>query len=99
MVTGILLWAASQLKSDIVWTESLPADSEITRAMERADQEFGGVMQARIIVTWDQSLSFGDREIFDLLRELKSLAETDPTFSGSLSLLNFLPPSVQSPRR
>ncbi len=96
VVTGILLWAASQLKSDIVWTESLPADSEITRAMERADQEFGGVMQARIIVTWDQSLSFGDREIFDLLRELKSLAETDPTFSGSLSLLNFLPPSVQS---
>ena len=94
--TGVLLWAASQLKSDIVWTESLPRDSEITRAMERADQEFGGVMQARIVVTWDESVSFGDQKIFDLLRELEGLTETDPTFSGSLSLLNFLPPSVQS---
>ena len=95
-VTGILLWAASQLKSDIVWTESLPEDSEITRAMKIADQEFGGVMQARVVVSWDESISFGDQRVFDLLRELRALTETDPTFSGSLSILNFLPPSVQS---
>ena len=53
-------------------------------------------MQARVVVSWDESISFGDQRVFDLLRELRALTETDPTFSGSLSILNFLPPSVQS---
>ena len=44
--TAVLGWSAPQLKSNIVWTETLPSDSEITRAMERCDKDCGGALQA-----------------------------------------------------
>ncbi len=95
-LTAVLIWSATQLKSDIVWTETLPSDSEVTRAMNRADQEFGGIMQVPIIVTWDQSTSFGNPRMLKLLDELETLIEANPTFGPSLSILNFLPESIQS---
>lgn len=95
-ITGVLLWSATQLKSDIVWTETLPADSESTRAMNLADQEFGGAMQAHIVVSWDESIQFGSPEMFVLLRELEALTEAHPTFRESLSILNFIPESAQA---
>jgi hypothetical protein len=47
--TAVLGWSAPQLKSDIVWTETLPSDSEITRAMERCDEDFSGALQAFVV--------------------------------------------------
>lgn len=95
-ITGILLWTATQLKSDIVWTESLPSDSEITRAMNRTDDEFGGIMQVPIIMTWDSSVTLGDSRMLELMGELETLIGSNPTFGPSLSLLNFLPESISS---
>ncbi len=95
-LTAVLVWSATQLKSDIVWTETLPADSEVTRAMDRADREFGGIMQVPIIVTWDRSASFGNPRMLQLLNELETLIEANPTFGPSLSILNFLPTDILS---
>lgn len=94
--TGALLWAATQLKSDIIWTETLPADSEITQAMERCDEDFGGAMRVFIVIGWDESVPLGSRELVTLLREIEALTEAHPTFRGSLSLLNFLPTAPES---
>ena len=95
-LTAILVWSATQLKSDIVWTETLPSDSEVTRAMNRADQEFGGIMRVPIIVTWDRSTSLGSPRMLKLLDELETLIEANPTFGPSLSILNFLPENIRS---
>jgi len=94
--SAILLWSASRLKSDIVWTETLPSDSEITRAMERCDEDFGGALQAFMVVTWDETREFGDPSLLGFLREIDALVAANPTFRGSLSILNFLPPTADA---
>ena len=92
LVTAVLAWSATQLKSDIVWTETLPADSEVTLAMDRCDEEFGGAFQSVVVIEWDEEREFVDPEVIEVLQKIESLVDTDPTFDNPLSLLNFLPP-------
>lgn len=94
IATSSLIYAASQLKSDIVWTETLPSDNEITRAMELCDAEFGGAMHAAIVISWDDSHDELDPEVFAVLKRIESLIESDPTFHQPLSILNVLPPGL-----
>lgn len=94
LATGSLIYAASQLKSDIVWTETLPSDNEITRAMELCDEEFGGAMHAAVVISWDNSHAELDPEVFAVLQRVESLITSDPTFHQPLSLLNVLPPGL-----
>ena len=96
IVTATLIWTATQLKSDIVWTETLPLDSEINRASDLADEAFGGIMQVPVIVTWDQSLSFSHPRTLELIAKVQTLLEADPTFGPSLSILNFMPKSLRA---
>lgn len=96
IVTGTLIWTATQLKSDIVWTETLPHDSEINRASELADEAFGGIMEVPIIVTWDPSLSFSHPRTLELVSRIQTLLEADATFGPSLSILDFMPESLRA---
>lgn len=89
--TGVLLLCASQLKSDIIWTETLPADAEVTRAMAHADEEFGGALEAFVVVGWNENVTLGGPEFVAVLEEIEQLISADPTFQNALSILDFFP--------
>ncbi len=85
-----LLYPALSQQADIVWTETIPNNSQTTRAMARSDAKMGGSLLAYVMITWPEDRGFTDRELAKLTAEVQATLRDVPGFTAPFSVYNVL---------
>ena len=102
-LTGTLALLATKLEPDYTVASNIPHSSEVYRALEHVDQNFGGMMFAYAVVEWPEEHGLGSQELYDVLEEVHQVFDAKAVLSNPLSILNLvksLPGEQQSlPRR
>lgn len=86
----ILLYPAIRQKPDIIWTETMPSQSDSVTAMDLADEEFGGALLAYMMVRWPEGMELPDRRTLEATADVHQLFRDSPGFSGPFSVRNLL---------
>ena len=86
----ILFYPAINQKPDIVWTETMPAEAESVKAMDLADEEFGGAMLAYVMIRWPEGISFPDRQTLEATARIHQLFRQASGFTSPMSIRNLL---------
>ena len=86
----LLVFPALKQNPDIIWTETLPDDSDATLALERADSVMGGALRAHVVVQWPQDRGLSDRETLRVAGEVHHAILNTEGMSGPFSVLNVL---------
>ena len=86
----VLVVPAFRQSPDIIWTETLPSDSDATVALLRADEVMGGAMRASVVIEWPDSLRWIDDESLRVIGEVhQAILQTDG-MAAPFSILNVL---------
>ena len=86
----ILVVPAFRQVPDIIWTETLPRNSDATLALQRADEVMGGALRAHIIVQWPGNRKLSDAETLRVAGEVHQAVLQTEGISGPFSVLNVL---------
>ena len=89
-VSLLLVVPAFRQVPDIIWTETLPADSDATLALQRADEVMGGALRAHIVVEWPEDRRLSDAETLRVAAEVHHAVLQTDGISGPFSVLNVL---------
>ncbi|MEO0531916.1 MAG: MMPL family transporter [Planctomycetota bacterium] len=79
-----------QIEPDNQMRTALPAASQSYHALEKADEQFGGVQFIRVEIDWPESLDSDDPTILAAVREVERLIQDEPLLSRSLSIRTML---------
>lgn len=90
VLSGVLIYFASKLEADIFWTETLPKDSETTRAMKRSDEVFGGALKGYVVIEWEETIDADSAELSEVLVDVHELIDAQPLLSNPLSALTMM---------
>lgn len=86
----VLVVPAFRQEPDIIWTETLPRNSDATLALQRADDVMGGALRAYIIVQWPVDRNLPDVETLRVAGEVHQAVLQTEGVSGPFSVLNVL---------
>ena len=89
-ISIVLIGPAFRQKPDIIWTETLPRDSDATLALQRADEVMGGALRAQIIVQWPVERQISDIDTLRVAGEVHQAVLKTQGISGPFSVLNVL---------
>ncbi len=89
-VSIVLIIPAFRQEPDIIWTETLPRNSDATLALQRADEVMGGALRAHIIVQWPVQRQVSDAETLRVAGEVHQAVLQTEGISGPFSVLNVL---------
>ncbi len=89
-VSIVLIVPAFRQEPDIIWTETLPRNSDATLALQRADEVMGGALRAHIIVQWPVQRQVSDAETLRVAGEVHQAVLQTEGISGPFSVLNVL---------
>jgi len=90
VISLLLIVPAFRQKPDIIWTETLPATSDATLALQRADEVMGGALRAHIIVQWPEERQVSDAETLRVAGEVHQAVLQTKGVNGPFSVLNVL---------
>ncbi len=79
-----------RIKPDNQMRSALPAASQSYKALEYADEHFGGVQFIRVEVTWPEALKSDDPQILAAVRDVEQLIMAEPLLSRPLSIRSML---------
>jgi predicted RND superfamily exporter protein len=85
-----LIVPAFRQEPDIIWTETLPKNSDATLALQRADEVMGGALRGHIIVQWPEDREVSDVETLRVAGEVHQAVLQTQGFSGPFSVVNVL---------
>ena len=90
VISLALLVPAFQQEPDIIWTETLPGNSDARRALQRADAVMGGALRAHIVVQWPKERKLTDRQTLRVVGEVHHAVLQTQGVSGPFSVLNVM---------
>ncbi len=90
LLSLVLLVPAFRQTPDIIWTETLPTNSDAVRALQRADAVMGGALRAHIVVQWPEGRELSDRQTLRVIGEVHQAVLQTPGMSGPFSVLNVM---------
>ena len=90
VISFALLVPAFQQQPDIIWTETLPENSDARRALQRADSVMGGALRAHIVVQWPKERKLTDRQTLRVVGEVHQAVLQTHGVSGPFSVLNVM---------
>ncbi len=85
-----LVVPAFQQNPDIIWTETLPENSDATQALRRADEVMGGALRAHIVVQWPEGSKLSDRETLRVAGEVHQAVLQTHGITAPFSVLNVM---------
>ncbi|MGI9471645.1 MAG: efflux RND transporter permease subunit [Rubripirellula sp.] len=86
----LLVVPAFRQSPDIIWTETLPADSDATIAINRADSVMGGALRAYVVIEWPQDVTLTDNETLRVAGEVHQAILNTEGMEAPFSVLNIL---------
>lgn len=86
----VLLIPAFRQSPDIIWTETLPSDSDATIALVRADEAMGGALRAYVVVEWPDGSGLIEDETLRVVGEIHQAILATDGLSAPFSILNVL---------
>lgn len=89
-ISIVLIVPAFRQEPDIIWTETLPRNSDATLALQRADDVMGGALRAHIVVQWPVDRQVSDVETLRVAGEVHQAVMKTQGISGPFSVLNVL---------
>jgi len=89
-ISLVLVVPAFRQNPDIIWTETLPQNSDATLALQRADAVMGGALRAHIVVQWPEGRKVSDRETLRVIGEVHHAVLNTNGISGPFSVLNVM---------
>jgi uncharacterized protein len=89
-VCAVLLPFAFDQKPDIVWTETIPEDSQSTTAMQYFDEQFGGALQISVMVHWPKEQTFITGELVSVVDRVNSALSDTEGISAPYSSVDVL---------
>jgi hydrophobe/amphiphile efflux-3 (HAE3) family protein len=89
-VTALLLWQATSLRVDTKLTESVPSHFEAYEGIVVCDRAFGGVLEAQILVEWDESEPMAIGSVLKAIEAARDVAARIELFGKPLSVIDIL---------
>ena len=90
VVCCLLCIPAISQQPDIIWTESIPDQSDSVVASNLADERFGGALLAYVVVQWPESMEFPDAQILRATMAVHKVFRESEKFEGDFSIANVL---------